>query len=122
MPATGAGPCVRGACVSVVLVNWRVQCVRIAWVPTSESQAGVASESDEWLGCQVSMRPDTGETRGLTSQLLDRPRGPDGCVSVSRVRRGSVLAAAGELRASHFYVRVAASVKTGHPGASYWID
>lgn len=33
------------------------ECARIAWVPTSESQAGVASESDEWLGCQVSMWP-----------------------------------------------------------------
>lgn len=112
----------RGLCVCGAGKLESAECVRIAWVPTSESQAGVAIESDEWLGCQVSMRPDTGETRGLTSQLLDRPRGPDGCASVSRIRRGSVLAAAGELRASRFCVRVAASVKTGHPGASYWID
>lgn len=33
-----------------------------------------------------------------------------------------MLAAGGELRASYLYARVAASVKAGHPGASYWID
>ena len=44
------------------------------------------------------------------------------CVSVSRIKRGSVPAAGGELHTSDLYVWVPASVKTGDPGASYWID
>lgn len=77
---------VRGSHVSVVPANRRVQSVCVLHGCesqcgiTTECQAGVVSESDEWLGCQVSTwpkGPDTGETRGFTSQLLQAPRGPD---------------------------------------------
>jgi len=43
-------------------------------------------------------------------------------VSVSKIRRGSVPAAGGDLQASDLYVQVPASGETGDQGASYWID
>lgn len=91
MPATGAGPWARGACVSVVPENWRAwnvcaYCmgayVSVGSLPSVrleqlEQPASRMSGLGPGYPCGQKSGSDTGETRGLTSQLLERPRGPD---------------------------------------------